>query len=171
MADQNESNNDFTPPAPQEEHKWLEQLLGDWTAEVTATCTPDSEPMTHGGKEHVRSLGGLWVICQGKMAMPGGGECENLMTLGYDPARKAFVGTFIAEVMTHQWIYEGHLSEDGKTLTLNTKGPDMTGERGLIDYQDIITIVSPDHRTLTSRAQQADGTWVQFMEAHYRRVK
>ena len=30
-------------------------------------------------------------------------------TLGYDPAKKKYVGTFIASVMTHLWIYSGSL--------------------------------------------------------------
>ena len=37
-------------------------------------------------------------------------------------------------------------------------------------YQDIIEIVSDDHRTLSSQIL-TDGKWHRFMTAHYRRRK
>ena len=36
-------------------------------------------------------------------------------------------------------------------------------------YQDVITFLSDDHRTLTARTLGEDGEWRPFMTAHYRR--
>lgn len=151
------------------EHQWLHQLLGDWTMEGECVVGPDQPAIKSTGAETVHSLGGVWVLCDGNGETPGGGGMKSLMTLGYDPAKKRFVGTFVASCMTHQWVYEGGLDESGKALTLDCKGPSFTKPGELADYKDTITIISPDHRTLTSQTQGDDGKWVQFMTAHYRR--
>lgn len=130
---------------------------------------PDQPALKSFGVEVVRSLGGLWTIGEGEGEMPGdAGKHQSIMTLGYDPVSKRFVGSFVASVMTHLWIYNGSLDADEKVLTLDTEGPSFTGE-GMTKYQDIIEFISDDHRTLSSQAIGPDGQWVKFMRAHYRR--
>lgn len=156
---------------PQKEHQWLQQLIGDWTAEMTCSMGPDQPPGSSKGTESVRSLGGLWTLGEGQGETPDGQAMTSLMTLGFDPARGRFVGSFVASMMTMMWIYEGALSADGKSLVLDTEGPSMTGDGSMAKYQDIITFLSPDHRTLTSRSPGPDGQWTEFMSAHYRRKR
>jgi hypothetical protein len=103
--------------------------------------------------------------------MPGGEVGITMMTLGYDPVKQRFVGTFIGSMMTHMWIYSGTLDAAGKVLTLDTMGPDFSGAPGLIPYQDIIEFLSDDHRLLRSQLRDKDGNWQPFMAAHYRRKK
>jgi hypothetical protein len=74
-------------------------------------------------------------------------------------------------MMTYLWIYDGQLDASGNVLTLDAEGPTFTGDGKMAKYKDIITLVSDDHRTLTSKMLGDDGTWQQFMEAHYRRKK
>lgn len=156
---------------PQKEHQWLQRLVGEWTFEGECSMGPDQPPMKSTGSEVVRSLGGMWTIGDGQGEMPdGGGICQSIMTLGYDPQKKRFVGSFIASVMTRLWIYDGSLDEAEKVLTLDTEGPKFTGE-GLAKYQDIIDFVSDDQRTLSSQILGDDGQWQPFMKAHYRRKK
>jgi hypothetical protein len=154
---------------PQQEHKWLEQLLGDWTSEMEASMVPGEPPQIFRGTETVRSIGGVWMIAEGQGEMPGGGITKTIMTLGYDPAKKRFVGTFIGSMMTHMWIYEGELV--GNVLTLNTEGPSFTAEGQMVKYQDIIELKSNGDRLLSSQTLGDDGTWTHFMTATYRRVK
>lgn len=153
----------------QKEHEWLHQLVGEWTAEMTMVMGPDQPPMTSHGSESVRSLGGLWTLGEGRGDAPDGTPVTSLMTLGFDPAKGRFVGSFVASMMTMMWVYDGALSADGKSLVLDTVGPGMTGDGAMMKYQDIITFLSPDHRTLVSQTQGADGQWTEFMTAHYRR--
>jgi hypothetical protein len=108
---------------------------------------------------------------EGSGAGPDGSTMTSIMTLGYDPQTKRFVGTFIASMMTHLWIYNGTLNANGKVLTLDTEGPDFSGGSNLVKYQDIIEFVSDDHRILKSQLVGPDGKWMQFMTAHYRRQK
>ena len=87
-------------PAPRKEHQWLARFVGEWESTVEVTPVPDQPPMKSTGTESVRSLGGLWTLGEGRGEMPGGGVGTTLMTLGYDPARGRFVGTFVGSMMT-----------------------------------------------------------------------
>jgi hypothetical protein len=155
---------------PQKEHEWLQQLAGDWTFEGEAEMAP-GESMKCTGTESVRSLGGLWMLAEGKSQMPDGSSAITLMSLGYDPQRSRYIGTFLGSMMTHLWLYDGALDPDGKMLTLDTEGPDMASTEGkMARYQDVIEIKGTGHRTLTSRMLGQDGKWRTFMTAHYRRL-
>ena len=156
---------------PQKEHQWLQKLVGEWTFESEASMGPDAPPVHWGGTENVRSLGGLWVLGEGQGEMPGGGIGNTIITLGYDPQLKRFVGTFIGSMMTNMWIYEGELDAAEKVLTLNTEGPDFSVPGKTAKYQDIIELKSDDHRVMSSQFQSADGQWHRFMTANYRRKK
>lgn len=161
---------------PQKEHEWLQKLVGEWNCESECSAGPGkpSEKLT--GSESVRSLGGLWILCEGRGEMPGGGMATMLMTLGYDPQKKHYVGTWVGSMMTHLWIYTGSMDAEEKVLTLSAEGPKWTEEGKLEEgkvakYRDVIEIKSPDHRVLTSHMLGDDGEWRQFMTANYRREK
>jgi Protein of unknown function (DUF1579) len=156
-------------PEPQAEHKWLERMVGEWTYEHECSMGPDQPPMKATGTESVRSIGSLWTMGEGKGTMPDGGPATTIMTLGYDPQSKRFVGTFIGSMMTHLWIYNGALDASGKVLTLDTEGPDFSGGSGLVAYQDIVEFVDDNHRALSSQLRGPDGKWQKFMTAQYRR--
>jgi hypothetical protein len=152
-------------PEPQSEHQWLHQLLGRWRYEA------DMGGSKCRGVEVVRSLGGLWVCAEGESEMPDGSSGKMIMTLGYDTAKKRFVGTWIGTMMTNLWVYDGKLDGAGRSLTLAADGPSMSGDGSTAHYQDIIEIKGPDHRVLTARVQDKDGTWRELMSAHYHRER
>lgn len=156
---------------PQQEHDWLQKLVGEWTYEGEATMGPDQSPTKFSGTESVRSLGGLWVLCEGQGEMPGGGAATMVTTLGYDPQRKRFVGTWIGSMLTQLWLYDGALDPAKPVLTLDAEGPSMAGDGKMAKYQDVIEFQSDGHRVLTSQVLGDDGTWRQFMTAHYQRRK
>lgn len=153
---------------PQAEHKWLERLVGDWAWEMTAPTGPDQPPATHTGTESVRSLT-VWVQCDSTMPGPDGPGMKTVMTLGYDPVKGKYVGTFIGSMMTHMWVYEGTVDETGNKLVLCADGPSFTDPTKTAKYQDTIEFLADDHRTLSSQFQAEDGSWNQFMVAHYRK--
>jgi hypothetical protein len=156
---------------PQKEHRWLEKLVGEWTSEGEATMEPGKPPEKFRGTESVRSLGGLWILAEGQGEMPDGTKATTLMTLGYDPGRGRYVGTFVGSMMTHLWVYDGALDAAERVLTLDTEGPSMTADGPMAKYRDAIEFKSDDHRVLTSHVLGDDGTWRGFMTAHYRRRK
>jgi hypothetical protein len=154
---------------PQEEHRWLQQLVGEWTFEAESSMAPGEPPIKTAGTESVRSLGGFWTVAESEGEMPGGGVSNAIMTLGYDPQKKRYVGTWVGGMMTHLWLYEGSLDAGEKVLTLTSQGPSMKGDGTLADYRDVIEIKSDDHRVMTSHVQGEDGTWQPFLTVHYRR--
>lgn len=156
---------------PQAEHEWLTRLVGEWTFRSKASMGPDGPPMESKGREIVRSLGGLWIVCEGEGEMPGGGEAKMLLTVGYDPAKGRYLGNWVGSMMTHMFIYDGWLDDGQKTLTLETEGPSFVKPGEMATYRDVIEVVSDDVRKMRSMAKGDDGSWHGFMEAEYRRVK
>jgi hypothetical protein len=154
---------------PQKEHHWLQQLVGEWTYESETVMGPDQPPMISKGQESVRSLGGLWTVGEWQSEMPDCSQGTMIMTLGYDPAKKRFVGTFVGSMMTYLWIYDGQLDTAGKVLTLNAEGPSFAGDGQMAKYQDIIEIKSANERVLSSQVLGEDGKWTRFMTVTYRR--
>lgn len=153
---------------PQAEHRWLDRLVGEWTSEAECVMEPGQPPATFRGTETVRSLGGLWILAEGNGDMPGGGAMTSILTLGYDPAKQRYVGSFIASMMTHMWLYEGRV--DGNILALDTEGPDFsTGGKAMARFTDSIKWIDDDNRMMVSRMLGEDGTWREIMSARYRR--
>jgi hypothetical protein len=144
-------------------------MLGDWTYEAECQGPPGQPPMRAAGTERVRSLGGFWVIGEGEGRCPGsGGFARTVITMGYDPGTRRFRGTWAGSMMPHMFVYDGALSEDGRTLTLETEGPSFTGE-GMSRYRDVVELRGDDHRVVTGQVLGGDGAWTSFMTAQYRR--
>lgn len=150
-----------------EEHRWLARMAGEWTYEVEVDASTGQPSTTQTGREHVRTLGDLWVV--GEAREDGGDGHASILTLGVDPARGLFVGTFVASMMPNLWLYEG--TRDGESLVLRTEGPSFTDEGKTAEYRDVLALDGDDRRTLTSHQRGADGEWRAFMTMRYRRVR
>ena len=153
---------------PQAEHEWLQQMLGQWECTGEAVMQPGQPPVSWKATETVRSLGGLWVMGEGSGDTPTGGKSQTVITIGFDPVRGKYVGTFVASMMAQLWVYEGE--REGSVLTLNSQGPGMTPDVPVANYRDVVDLKSSDLRSLTSYVQTPDGEWMQIMKATYRRT-
>ena len=154
---------------PQKEHQWLQRLVGEWTYETETLPGPDRPTERFRGTESVRSIGGLWILAEGRGEMPGGGTATTIMTIGHDTQTKRYVGTWIGSMMARLWVYDGALDAAERVLTLESEGPHMTAEGKTARYRDAIELASDDHRVFTSHVLGDDGTWRQFMTMHHRR--
>jgi hypothetical protein len=155
---------------PGREHRWLERLVGEW--EFTPPLPPDMpEPPGVPGTfvQTFRSLHGIWIMGESSMPVPDGTIGTAVITLGYDPDKGRFVGTWIGSMMTHLWVYDGELDPDGRVLSLYSMGPDMGGTDRMLRYCDAIEMVNEDHHVLRSSVQDDDGEWREFMAVDYRR--
>ena len=158
-------------PEPSAEHRWLQQLVGEWTYEHDGHAVGDEPPPKMSGKETIRSIGEYWIVGEGQGDLQcGGGPAHTMVTLGFDPQKGRFVGTWVGSMMTLMWVYDGWLDESGKVLTLECEGPSFAGDGTTARYQDIWEVKSDNLRTLTSRTQNADGTWNEFMTSDYHRA-
>jgi hypothetical protein len=161
---------DFTPASPSDDHVWLQQLVGEWSVHSEASMGPDAEPMVMDSTASTRAIGDLWILSEGHMDFDGM-AATTLLTLGYDFAQQAFVGSWVDTMQTHLWTYRGQLDAAGKTLTLETSGPSWEDPAQSANYRDSITILGDGRFELTSSIQGADGSWTTFMSAEYTRKK
>ncbi len=151
------------------QHQWLQRLVGDWTYEMHAEG-PDGEPIIDTGTEFVRSLEGVWTMAEAHGQGQDGDDITSITTLGYDPARGRFVGTFVSSMMTFLWVYDGALDDDGRVLSLDAQGPGYPDAAQMMSYRDTIEFRGDDERVHTSSGQMPDGSWHQFMTMTYRRT-
>jgi hypothetical protein len=154
---------------PKPEHAWLQRLVGEWTYESEGVMEPGGATHRATGVETVRSVGEIWIQGEGTCPMPDGSEGPTLITLGYDPAKEKFVGTWAGAMMPYLWVYEGSLDQEQRVLTLEADGPSFSGDGSMARYRDVVEIVSDDHRVLKAQVLGDDGQWFQFMTSHYRR--
>lgn len=150
-----------------QQHAFLQKLVGLWEAveENGAAATADQA-----WKETVRSLHGIWFLAEGSGKMPDGADASSLLTLGYDPARGKYVGSWIGSMMNHMWVYEGTLDVHGRTLLLDTSGPDFENDGKTARYREELTFETDDDRTFTSHVMAPDGQWRRLMQVRYRRI-
>ena len=157
---------------PTTEHLWLQKLVGHWKFEGEAIMGLDNPPAKLTGTESVRSLGDIWIQAEGKGQCPvSGGDETTIVTLGYDPVKKRYVGSFIGSMMTFLWVYDGELNSAGNVLTLNSEGPSFADEEKIAKYRDIIEIKDDNHRVLSSKVLADDGKWHQIMKINYYKTK
>ena len=158
-------------PGPEKEHEWLKKFEGEWKTISKGKAGPDQPAMEITGKISSRMIGKLWVINE-MNADFGGARMHGIQTVGYDPAKKKYVGTWVDSMMNHMWKYEGTVDESGNKLNLDARGPaamSPDGKPGL--YRDSYEFKTPDLIIVTSSAQNEDGEWVPFMTGEATRVK
>ena len=155
---------------PARDHAWLKQLLGEWEAQYKMYFQPGQPPAESTGTDNVRALGELWVIAETKTTMMGA-PYSGVMTLGYDPQKERFQGTWVDSFGGQLWIYKGTLNDAGDTLTLETEGPSLQSPGKTALYKEVIKFTGEGSRTFTSSYETQDGKWVTIVEAEYRRKK
>jgi hypothetical protein len=141
------------------DHAWLERFVGEW------------EWVSSGAKatETARMLG-TWMIDEIRIDADSS-PVHGMLTVGYDPSKKKYVGTWIDAKTNFLWIYEGTVDSSGNVLTLETEGPNPMVPGKLFKAKDVHTFTDRDHRTLTSSMLGQDGKWHTFQKVQYRRKK
>ncbi|MEQ1906094.1 MAG: DUF1579 domain-containing protein [Pirellulaceae bacterium] len=149
-------------PAPEKEHKWLQQFVGEWAFESAATMSPGQPEIKSKGKMKSRGLGEMWVLNEITMPIPGA-EIIGVQTLGYDPAKKKYVGSWVDSMTNHMWVYEGTVDAAGKKLTLEADGPNFMAPGKTTKFRDEYEFKSADQVIATSSMRGDDGKWIIFM--------
>lgn len=157
-------------PKPTAEHEKLAQFAGEWTCDSTVNIPGVDEPMTCKGVEKSKLMGGFWYVAEGEADMMGD-KMSSIITIGYDPKTKQYVGTFVCSAGDYLWEYTGQFDDTGKKLILETTGPAMTDPTAMVKYQEVLELVDENHKTFTSSVQGDDGKWQQIVSMKYERVK
>lgn len=143
-------------------HELLKQFVGHWESKAECNFGPDAGLVESSGTIDSKMIGGLWMVSDLQIKMPGM-DMTGQMTLGYDPEKDLYVGTWVDSVMNHIWHYKGTVDESGTRFTLNASGPAMDGSDTPTDYRDIYDFVADGEIKTTSLTRTADGEWVTFM--------
>ncbi len=155
---------------PTKEHQWLAQFVGEWATVAKGTMAPGQPPMECSYKLSSKMLGGFWVINEMKGDMAGT-PMNGIQTIGYDEAKKKYVGTWVDSMMPFMWRYEGSVDKSGKILTLEADGPNFATPGKLTKFQDIYEFKSADEVAVTSKMLGEDGTWITFLSGTSKRQK
>jgi hypothetical protein len=159
------------PPQPTKEHDLLKKFVGEWESTAEAMAGPNQPAFTCKGRGTGKMLGGFWVVMEYETEMMGM-KINALQTIGYDPKKKKYVGTWIDSMFNHKWDYVGEVDAAGKKLTLEAEGPNMlTADGKNAKYRDTYEFKSPDHMEATSSMLGEDGKWVTFMTGQIKRKK
>ncbi len=103
-------------PPPTPEHQRLLEGVGSWKGTLTMWM-PGQPEQKIAASEVIEPLGGYWTrsrfTCdfQG-MAFEGNG------TMGFDPVKKCYVGTWVDNMTMELAVMEGEMSADGRTLIM-----------------------------------------------------
>lgn len=151
------------------EHRWLEQLVGEWSVVTEAIVAPGEEPTLDESTESGKSLDGVWVVMEGQGSM-GGDPYRSMMTLGYDPEKGHYVGSFVSTMMPQLWVYDGQMDAAGR-LVLESEGPSFEEEGARTMYRDTIEFENDDVRVMRSTYLDGQGNWQNFMTTTYTRVR
>lgn len=152
------------------EQQWLKKLEGEWDTEWKISMQPNQPPQAASGTDSVRSLGDHWIIAEAKTKMMGT-PYNGMLSLGYDPKKKHFIGTWIDSFGCQLWVYKGTLNEAGDTLTLETEGPSLLAPDKTALYKEVIRMTDKDSRTFTSSIETDEGIWKKILAVEYRRKK
>lgn len=155
-------------PAPEKEHAWLQQLAGEWEFDAECMMEPGKPPMKSKGTESGRMIGGFWIISEVKgtfMDAP----MTGILTLGFDPDKKKYVGTWVDSMTSYQWKYEGTVDASGKLLTLEAEGPCPMKPGKLSKFKEVVELKGKDQKVFTSSILGDDGKWTTMATFHYRR--
>ncbi|MEE9391743.1 MAG: DUF1579 family protein [Planctomycetota bacterium] len=103
-------------PMPQKEHKEILKSVGNWEGTLTSFMPgAPSEPVA--AKETVVAVGGFWTQSRFECEF-GGVPYVGTGCVGYDPAKKKYLGTWIDSMSTALAIMEGDYDPKTKLHTM-----------------------------------------------------
>ena len=149
---------------PTAEHAGLKADVGVWDAKLTVH-SPMGE-MESQGVETNRMLGEFWVLSDFEgnvMGMPFNGQA----TIGYDPNKKMYVGTWIDSMNTALTLMEGTADADGNITMKSQQMDAMTG--AMQNVESVAKRQDEDHRTYESFVVGDDGKKTLMMTIAYTR--
>jgi len=155
---------------PAKEHEWLQSLAGQWESDIEVSTGPGQPLLKVKGTETTRPIGKLWILSEGETKQAAMSFARAL-TLGYDTARKKYIGTWVDSNSTHIGRYEGEMDAAGKTLTLVGEIPHPYDNVRMVKVREVIELKSPDQKVVTTSLQGDDGNWLTLVTVNAQRKK
>jgi hypothetical protein len=154
-------------PVPAKEQQWLNQLAGDWACDIELYFQP-YKPLRCKGTRSARMVGPFWLVEDGKTNIAGT-PFASVLTVGFDPQKKKFVGTWIENTSSFMRKYEGSLDPSGKSMTLECEVPAPHVPGKLAKFKEVFDFKSNDHVIVTTTWQPEEGKWSTLAVVNCRR--
>jgi uncharacterized protein DUF1579 len=155
-------------PKPGPEHAVLKEQAGVWDATVESFMAPGQPPVLSKGTETGTMVGDFWLLSDFKtemMGMPFTGHG----TLGYDPARKKYVSTWVDSMTPALSLGESDYDAATRTFTGWLDGLDYAGQPTKI--KAVTAFKDPTTRVFTMTLKGPDGKEMTAMRITYTKRK
>lgn len=157
-------------PKPGPEHQILQQDAGAWDATVEMWMAPGQPPAVSKGTEtNTLCCGGLWLYTDFNSDMMGA-PFQGHGVMGYDPAKKKYVGTWVDSMSVALSVMENTYDAATKTMTGFMEGPDPSGKmikmKMVNEWKD-----AGETRVFTMSMPGPDAKDVPTMRITYKRKK
>ncbi|HZN59359.1 MAG TPA: DUF1579 domain-containing protein [Planctomycetota bacterium] len=161
---------EFQPPKPGPEHELLKQLEGKWEGKMMLRMAADAPAQESKTTEESKlGCGGFWLITDTKGESQEMGSFVGHGMVGYDTAKKKYVGIWGDSMASYLFPYEGSYDAATKTWTYTGMAKDMQGK----DLKVVLktTVKDKDHYTFTMRHADEAGKDMEALKAEYTRKK
>jgi len=154
---------------PNENHKVLGALVGDWDDTVKWWMSPDAKPEESKGTSEIRSIMGGRFIEHTVEGTSMGQPFEGMGITGYDNEKKQYQSIWIDNMGTG--IMTGSGNYDPNTKTLADQGTFSCPAVGQKSYRGVTRIIDQDNFTYEMYMAGPDGKEFRAMEIVYTRKK
>jgi hypothetical protein len=155
---------------PGAQHKALEPLIGEWTAEVKTWMVPEAPPMvTKGTAKSTWVMNGRFVREEFKGEMMGK-PFNGVGLTGYDNQKQKYNSTWVDDISTAIFVSDGTASEGGKVITFVGKMDCPMTEQKDMPFKNVLRIISAD-KFVFEMHDPSKGEHSKKMEITYVRSK
>jgi hypothetical protein len=154
---------------PNENHKVLDTLIGNWDYTIKWWMSPDAKPEESAGTSNIKSIMGGRFIEQSVAGTSMGQPFEGIGIMGYDNEKKLYQSVWIDNMGTG--IMTGSGNYDPNTKTLTDKGTFSCPAEGEKSYRAVLKTIDKDIFTYEWYITGQDGKEFRAMEIVYTIMK
>lgn len=154
---------------PNENHKVLDPLAGDWDYSIKLWMSPDATPEESKGTSNITWIMGGRFIEQKVEGTSMRQPFEGMGIMGYDNEKKQYQSVWIDNMGTG--VMTGSGSYDPNTKTLTDQGTFSCPAEGEKSYRGVLTMIDNDNFTYEWYMAGPDGNEFRAMEIVYTRKK
>lgn len=164
-----------TAPAPDTtlgktpEHAEVLRKAGDWLVRCTYYMGGEADPIEVDGRETGQMLGDLWCNSRFEADMLGS-PLQGNGSLGFDPVKKKYVGTWKDSATPFLYTFEGTFDPVIGVFDLAGENFDPV-RQCLAVYRSRVEFISADEHVLDLSIDVPEGLPIKVLRYHYRRKK
>lgn len=154
---------------PAEGHKPLEQMVGDWDYTLKYWSSPDAAPEESKGENEIEWILGKRFLEMDVEGTSMGQPFKGMGVIGYDNAKKAYVGVWLDTMGTGIMSSTGQY--DVETNSFTETGTFTDPLSGKQSFKGVTKFIDKDNFTYEMFLTSQSGEEVRVMEIQYTRVK